>query len=70
MGAKSSEPIHILAKPEGFVSVASRLAIVIFALVAGVSLLVAFELTRREREHYIDSKQRAGRMLTELFASM
>jgi len=69
VGAKSSEPIHILAKPEGFVSVASRLAIVIFALVAGVSLLVAFELTRREREHYIDSKQRAGRMLTELFAS-
>ena len=50
MGQKSSEPIHTLAKPEGFVSVASRLAIVIFALVAGVSLLVAFELTRRERE--------------------
>lgn len=50
-------------------SVASRLAIVIFALVAGVSLLVAFELTRRERDHYIDSKQRAGRMLTELFAA-
>jgi HAMP domain-containing protein/anti-sigma regulatory factor (Ser/Thr protein kinase) len=69
VGTKSSEPIHTLAKPEGFVSVASRLAIVIFALVAGVSLLVAFELTRREREHYIASKQRAGSMLTELFAS-
>jgi two-component system, chemotaxis family, sensor kinase CheA len=69
VGAQSSEPIHVLAKPEGFVSVASRLAIVIFALVACVSLLVAFELTRRERAHYIDSKQRAGRMLTELFAA-
>jgi len=66
---KSSEPIYSLARPEGFVSVASRLAIVIFTLVAGVSLLVAFELTRRERQHYTQSKERAGRMLSELFAS-
>lgn len=50
-------------------SVASRLAIVIFALVAGVSLVVAFELTERERQHYVESKERAGRMLTELFAA-
>jgi two-component system, chemotaxis family, sensor kinase CheA len=52
-----------------FVSVASRLAVVIFALVAAVSLLVAFELMRRERAHYLDAKQRAGTALTELFAA-
>ena len=69
MGSKISDPIHTLRRPEGFVSVASRLALVIFALVAGVSLLVASELTRREHEHYLASKERAGRMLTELFAS-
>ncbi|HTQ07740.1 MAG TPA: HAMP domain-containing protein [Polyangiaceae bacterium] len=48
---------------------ASRLAVVIFALVAGVSLVVAFELTERERQHNVESKERAGRMLTELFAA-
>jgi HAMP domain-containing protein len=69
VGPKPSEPIQALAKPEGFVSVASRLAVVIFALVAGVSLVVAFELTAREREHYVESKERAGRMLAELFAA-
>lgn len=53
----------------GFVSVASKLAVVIFALVAAVSFLVAFELTRRERDHYIEAKRRAGAMLTELFAA-
>jgi two-component system, chemotaxis family, sensor kinase CheA len=50
-------------------SLASRLAIVIFTLVAGVSFLVAYELTRREREHHIESKRRAGEMLTELFSA-
>jgi two-component system, chemotaxis family, sensor kinase CheA len=50
-------------------SIASRLAVLIFALVAVVSLAVAFELTRREREHYTESKRRAGEMLTELFAA-
>lgn len=69
VGSKPSEPTQARPLPEGFVSVASRLAVVIFALVAGVSLVVAFELTEREREHYVDSKERAGRMLTELFAS-
>jgi two-component system chemotaxis sensor kinase CheA len=69
VGSKISDPIHALRRPDGFVSVASRLALVIFALVSGVSLLVASELTRREHEHYIASKERAGRMLTELFAS-
>jgi len=69
VGPKPSEPIQPQAKPEGFVSVASRLAVVIFALVAGVSLVVAFELTERERQHYVESKERAGRMLTELFAA-
>jgi two-component system chemotaxis sensor kinase CheA len=69
VGPKASEPIQTLSKPEGFVSVASRLAVVIFALVAGVSFVVAFELTEREREHYVESKERAGRMLSELFAA-
>lgn len=50
-------------------SVASRLALIIFALVAAVSGLVAFELTRREEEHYIESKRLAGVMLTELWAT-
>jgi two-component system chemotaxis sensor kinase CheA len=54
---------------EAFVSVASRLAVIIFALVAAVSALVAFELTRREEEHYIESKRLAGVMLTELWAA-
>ncbi|HEV8550752.1 MAG TPA: HAMP domain-containing protein, partial [Polyangiaceae bacterium] len=54
---------------KGFVSVASRLALVIFALVAAVSALVAFELTRREQEHYVESKRLAGAMLTDLFAA-
>jgi len=53
---------------KGFVSVASRMAIVIFALVAAVSALVAFELTRREEGHSIESKRLAGSMLTELLA--
>ncbi len=50
-------------------SLASRLALWIFALVAGVSLVVAFQLTGREHDHYVASKERAGRMLTELFAA-
>ena len=45
------------AKP--FVSLASRLALGIFALSTLVSLLVAFELARRERQHYIESKSAA-----------
>jgi HAMP domain-containing protein len=53
----------------GFVSLASRLAFVIFALVAAVTILVAYELMRRERTHYLASKQSAGTMLTELFGS-
>lgn len=52
-----------------FVSVASRLALVIFALVAAVSLVIALELARRERGHYVESKRSAGEMLTELFAA-
>jgi len=69
VGSKISDPIQALRRPDGFVSVASRLALMIFALVAGVSLLVASELTRREHEHFLASKERAGRMLTELFAA-
>jgi two-component system, chemotaxis family, sensor kinase CheA len=69
VGSKQSDPVRARVKPEGFVSVASRLALVIFALVAGVSLVVAFELTGREHEHYIESKERAGSMLSELFAA-
>jgi HAMP domain-containing protein/HPt (histidine-containing phosphotransfer) domain-containing protein len=41
----------------------------IFALVATVSLVVALELTRRERERSIASKSGAGAMLVELFAA-
>lgn len=52
-----------------FVSLASRLALVIFALVAAVSLVIALELARRERGHYVESKRNAGVMLTELFAA-
>lgn len=52
-----------------FVSLASRLALLIFALVAAVTILVAFELIRRDRAHYLQSKQNAGTMLTELFAA-
>jgi two-component system chemotaxis sensor kinase CheA len=51
------------------VSLAGRLAVVIFALVAAVTILVAYELMRRERAHYLASKESAGRMLTELFAA-
>jgi HAMP domain-containing protein len=69
VGSKRSDPIQSLPKLAGFVSLASRLALWIFALVAGVSLLVAFQLTGRERDHYVHSKERAGRMLTELFAA-
>jgi len=54
---------------KGFVSVASRLAVVIFTLVVAVSAAVAFELTRREEGHLIDSKRLAGTMLTELLSS-
>jgi two-component system, chemotaxis family, sensor kinase CheA len=52
-----------------FVSLASRLAVVIFALVAAVTILVAYELMRRERAHYLAAKESAGTMLTELFAA-
>jgi two-component system, chemotaxis family, sensor kinase CheA len=41
----------------------------IFALVVGASLLVALELIRRERGHYLESKRSAAVMLTELFAA-
>lgn len=71
MRLQHSEPAHSTAAiaDKRFLSVASRLAIVIFGLVAAVSLMVAFELARRERQHYIESKRRAGEMLTELFAA-
>lgn len=52
-----------------FVSLASRLAVVIFGLVAAVSILIAFELMKRERAQYLDAKERSGTMLTELFAA-
>ena len=39
-----------------FVSVASRLALMIFALVAGVSLLIAVVLVGREHEAYLEAK--------------
>lgn len=52
-----------------FASLASRLAFITFALVACVSLFVAFELTRRERSLYIESKSRAAEMLTQLLSS-
>jgi two-component system chemotaxis sensor kinase CheA len=67
--SRRSDPTQAPPKLAGFVSLASRLALWIFALVAGVSLVVAFQLTGREHDHYVASKERAGRMLTELFAS-
>lgn len=70
MSLGRSEPAERpLNEVKGFVSVASKLAFIIFGLVAAVSFLVAFELTRRERDHYIEAKRRAGAMLTELFAA-
>jgi two-component system chemotaxis sensor kinase CheA len=51
------------------VSVASRLALFIFALVAAVSAVIALELARRERGHYLESKRSAAEMLTELLAA-
>jgi two-component system chemotaxis sensor kinase CheA len=67
---QSTDPVKRspVREAKGFVSVASRMAIVIFALVAAVSALVAFELTRREESHFIESKRLAGSMLTELLA--
>jgi two-component system chemotaxis sensor kinase CheA len=67
--ANSDPAERPLGGDRGFVSVASKLAFVIFALVAAVSWLVAFEVTRREHEHYIEAKRRAGAMLSELFAA-
>ncbi len=72
MGNASADSGPVSRSPprdSGFVSVASRLALVIFALVAAVSLAIALELTRRERGHYVESKRGAGVMLTELFAA-
>ncbi len=67
----SSKPVQPFPArdPKRFVSLASRLAVVIFTLVALVSALVAYELTRREEEHLIESKSLAGAMLTELLAA-
>ena len=67
---QSTDPVKRspVREAKGFVSVASRMAVVIFALVAAVSAAVAFELTRREESHYIESKRLAGSMLTELLA--
>src|SRR5262245_53325922 len=70
MGAPTDPASRSAARErKGFVSVASRLALIIFALVAAVSALVAFELTRREEDHYIESKRLAGVMLTDLWAA-
>jgi HAMP domain-containing protein len=68
--SQSTDPVKRspVRAAKGFVSVASRLAVVIFALVVAVSALVAFELTRREEEHFIESKRLAGTMLTELLS--
>jgi HAMP domain-containing protein/HPt (histidine-containing phosphotransfer) domain-containing protein len=67
--SKRSDPVAALPKPRGFVSLANRLALWTFVPVVSVSLLVAFQLTQRERDHYVASKERAGHMLTELFAA-
>jgi two-component system chemotaxis sensor kinase CheA len=69
--SQSTDPVKRspVREAKGFVSVASRLAVVIFALVVAVSALVAFELTRREEEHFIESKRLAGTMLTELLSA-
>jgi len=68
---QSTDPVKRspVREAKGFVSVASRMAIVIFALVAAVSAFVAFEVTRREEAHFIQSKRLAGSMLTELLAN-
>jgi two-component system, chemotaxis family, sensor kinase CheA len=67
-GNPDSGPASRAHPRRGFVSLASRLALVIFALVAAVSLVIAVERARRERDHYVESKRSAGVMLTELFA--
>jgi len=58
-----------LAKDTRFVSVASRLALMIFALVASVSFVIALALAGREHEYYIEAKRRAAEMLTELLGA-
>lgn len=70
MGQSSTDPLKRspVRAAKGFVSVANRLAVVIFALVALVSTLVAYELTRREEGHFIETKSLAGTMLTELLS--
>ena len=50
-------------------SLASRLALWTFVPVVTVSLVVAVQLTQREHDQYVASKERAGHMLTELFAA-
>ncbi|MEY2934071.1 MAG: hypothetical protein RL033_4820, partial [Pseudomonadota bacterium] len=66
MGEPQSQPAP---NERPFVSVASRLALMIFALVAGVSLVIAVVLVGREHESYLEAKRRAADMLTGLMAA-
>lgn len=66
--APDSDPAAA-ARDTRFVSVASRLALMIFALVASVSFVLAFALAGREYESSLEAKRRAAEMLTELLAA-
>ncbi len=58
-----------LSSPRRFVSVGTKLAAAMLAVLGLVTLYEYFEISHREREERLESSERGARMVTELFAA-